>query len=300
MAFSYTLDQLQAFVAVADTGSFSAAGRELHRVQSAISYTVGQLELALDAPLFDRSGRRPQLTEAGERLLAEARVVLTQADALAACAEGLRQGDESQLRLMVDALFPSNVLMDALARLSKAFPYTLVRLSSGLMSDVVEAVSTGRVDIGICDLAGGASADLHTRFLGTVALVPVCAGAHALAEAGETTPTVLLERHVQVVHTERDDAGTADQGVIGARTWRVTDLAMKAELIRRGVGWGGLPQAMIEDELDAGTLVRLHPEAWAPGGHQLPMHAVTRSGAPQGRAQTWLSEQLRTAWGSAA
>ena len=54
MSLRYTLDQLQTFVAVAETGSFSAAGRALNRVQSAISYTVGQLELAIDAELFDQ------------------------------------------------------------------------------------------------------------------------------------------------------------------------------------------------------------------------------------------------------
>ena len=64
-----TLDQLRTLVAVAEAGSFSAAGRHLRRVQSAVSQTVQALETTLGVPLFDRSPKSPVLTEAGKALL---------------------------------------------------------------------------------------------------------------------------------------------------------------------------------------------------------------------------------------
>lgn len=295
MSQSYSLDQVQAFVAVADTGSFSAAGRRLHRVQSAVSYAIGQLEQSLHTCLFDRSGRRPVLTLAGSRLLAEARAVLVQAEQLSACAERLRAGDESRVRLMADALFPTGKLADTLETLSTMFPHTLLHLRSGLMNDVVETVLSDSADVGICNLAGRAVVGLDATYLGSVALVPVCASTHSLAAAPETLSTALLERSIQVVHAEHDDAGSADQGVISLRTWRVTSLDMKLELIRRGVGWGSLPSPLIAAQLASGSLVKLRPQAWTPAGHSLPMHAVVRRGAPRGQVTTWLCQALRFA-----
>ncbi|TKB24199.1 MAG: LysR family transcriptional regulator, partial [Mesorhizobium sp.] len=69
-----TLDQLQILVAVADTGSFSAAGRKLSRAQSVISYAIANLEAQLGLKLFEREGtREPQLTDVGKATLEDAR-----------------------------------------------------------------------------------------------------------------------------------------------------------------------------------------------------------------------------------
>ena len=69
-----TLDQLQVLVAVADTGSFSAAGRKLNRAQSVISYAIANLETQLGLKLFEREGtREPRLTDVGRAMLEDAR-----------------------------------------------------------------------------------------------------------------------------------------------------------------------------------------------------------------------------------
>jgi DNA-binding transcriptional LysR family regulator len=71
-----TLDQLRVFLAVVDVGSFAGAARTLNRATSVISYTVANLEAQLGVQLFDRkSTRKPQLTEAGRMVVAEARTV---------------------------------------------------------------------------------------------------------------------------------------------------------------------------------------------------------------------------------
>ena len=58
-----SMDQLRTFIAAADEGSFSAAGRKLRRAQSVVSQTLANLEAQINVPLFDRSGRYPRLTE---------------------------------------------------------------------------------------------------------------------------------------------------------------------------------------------------------------------------------------------
>ncbi|MBX3246225.1 MAG: LysR family transcriptional regulator [Myxococcales bacterium] len=288
----YTLDQLTTFLAVVDEGSFSAAGRRLGRVQSAISYTIGQLEDALGTSLFDRATRTPTLTDAGRRLAAEARLVLTQARELTEVAARLRVGTEPELRVVVDAYYPSERLLSVCAAFREEFPSTALRLEVGLLRDAVAVVAAGNADLGACNLAGGAAPELATAHLGTVHVVPTCAAAHPLARLSAPQRGPLLAQSVQIVHAERAEA-SADQGVIGGRTWRVTDLGLKAKLIRRGVGWGSLPLELADPWIEAGELVRLYPEPWPPEGHRVSMHAVTRRERPLGRAGQWFRAQLQ-------
>src|SRR5271166_920756 len=79
-----SLDQLRTFIAAAEEGSFSAAGRRLGRAQSVVSQTIANLEAQLGLPLFERAGRYPELTEQGRILLADARAVARVTDGLKA------------------------------------------------------------------------------------------------------------------------------------------------------------------------------------------------------------------------
>src|SRR5579875_3624461 len=108
-----SLDQLRTFIAAADGGSFSAAGRRLHRAQSVVSQTLANLEARLGVSLFDRSGRYPVLTQAGRALLADARAVATGMDLFKARAKGLAEGLEPELSVVVDVMFPIEIVTSA-------------------------------------------------------------------------------------------------------------------------------------------------------------------------------------------
>src|SRR5690349_24696111 len=97
-----TLDQLRTFIAAAEQGSFSAAGRRLRRSQSVVSQTLANLEGQLGVRLFDRTGRFPILTKAGEVLLSDARGINQQVGALKAKARALGGGLEAELAVAVD------------------------------------------------------------------------------------------------------------------------------------------------------------------------------------------------------
>jgi len=292
-----SLDQLASFLAVVDEGSFSAAGRRLGRVQSAVSYAIAQLEAALGARLFDRRTRSPVLTHAGHRLAAEARLVLAQARELSECAAQLQAGIEPELRVVVDAAYPTERLIGVCAGFREQFPITTLRLEVGLLRDAVGVVLRGDVDLGACNLAGASPAELALTYLGTVRIVPVCAADHPLARLPAPQRGPVLEQSIQIVHSERHQS-TSDQGVLATRTWRVTDLATKAELIRRGIGWGSLPRSFAEPWLRSGELVRLAPAPWPRAGHKVWIHAVVRKDRTLGRAGQWLRDQLRLGAGA--
>src|SRR5690242_17665331 len=99
-----SLESLQVLDAIDRKGSFAAAADDLHRVPSAITYSVRQLEEALGVDLFDRSGHRAVLTDAGRELLAEGRRLLRAAADLECRVQQVARGWESELRIAIDTV----------------------------------------------------------------------------------------------------------------------------------------------------------------------------------------------------
>src|ERR1700760_1177422 len=123
-----TLDQLRTFIAAAEQGSFSAAGRKLRRAQSVVSQTLANLEGQLGVVLFDRSARYPTLTENGRALLLQAREVADRMDGFKAQAKTLREGLEPELSLSIDVMYPMAELIVAVGGFRDKFPHTPLRL----------------------------------------------------------------------------------------------------------------------------------------------------------------------------
>src|SRR6201991_127935 len=102
-----TLDQLRVFLTVVDVGSFAGAARTLGRATSVISYSIANLEARLGVVLFDREAtRKPQLTEAGRMVFAQARNVANGIDGLRAKVRGPLQGLEAELNIVLDVMLP--------------------------------------------------------------------------------------------------------------------------------------------------------------------------------------------------
>jgi DNA-binding transcriptional LysR family regulator len=143
-----SLDQLRTFIAAADEGSFSAAGRRLRRAQSVVSQTLANLEGQLGVKLFDRGARFPMLTDEGRALLADARAVAGNVDLFKARAKSLAGGLEPELSVAVDVVFPLAPFTAAVAAFQKEFPATLLRFDVE-SSAVIEPVLDGRRKCGV-------------------------------------------------------------------------------------------------------------------------------------------------------
>ena len=154
MLDSISLDHLRTFIAAADEGSFSAAGRQLKRAQSAVSQALANLEGLLAVKLFDRSGRFPVLTRQGRALLADARAVVGEVNVFKARAKTLAGGLEPELSVAVEVMFPLAPLTAAVAAFQGEFPATLLRFDVE-SSAVVEPVLDGRCAIGVWGGMGG-------------------------------------------------------------------------------------------------------------------------------------------------
>jgi DNA-binding transcriptional LysR family regulator len=286
-----TLDQLRAFLAVVEEGSFSAAARKLQRVQSAISTSMANLESHLGVPVWDRRTKVAKLTPQGQAVLASARRVLAEVDSLKRLTSGMVEGLEPSVSLCVDALLPLDALIELCTAFNEEFPTVDLRIDTQVLSAVSEQVLDGRATLGVAGSAG-ILPGLERRMLSAIRMIPVVSPKHPLAAVRGLVPNESVARATQIVLSERGVAGVDDQAVLSPRTWRVADLHTKHMMLRAGLGWGNLPEHLVRADLQARRLVELRLEAWGRSEQRLTLLAVYRSDAVFGPAHRWLLGRL--------
>lgn len=292
-----TLDQLAVLAAIVDHGGLAPAGRVLGRATAAISYQLNGLEAQLGIALFRRgSTRRPQLTEAGQLVLAHAREALAGVHALKAGVAALAGGQEAELAISVDVLFPIQRLVPALAALQAEFPTLAVRLHVEALGAVAARLFDGSASLAVAGPLDGVNDRLVRRSVGHVQLLPVAAPGHPLARAGVAPGEA--QRHLQLVLSDRSRLTEGrDFGVLAARSWRLGDMAAKHALLKQGLGWGNMPEPMVADDLASGALVPLALPDWP--GVAYPLELLHRPDHQPGPAARWLTDWLVQAGASA-
>jgi DNA-binding transcriptional LysR family regulator len=289
-----TLDQFRTFVAAADEGSFSAAGRRLGRAQSVVSQTLANMEGQLGIKLFDRSKRTPVLTEAGRALLADARAVTGNIDSFKARARGLAGGLEAELPVVVDVMLPTPVLTHAVAEFSLHFPDVPLRLYVEALGAVLKMVLEGTCAFGIVGTLPDVPEDVVREHLMEVQIVPVASPSHPLGL--HSTPLTIndLSAHVQLVLTDRSSLSNGTEiGVVSTKPWRLADLGAKHAFLKAGMGWGGMPLHLVQTDIDSGALVVLDVVEMPKRGAWVPLSAVFKADAPPGPAGRWLIERIK-------
>jgi DNA-binding transcriptional LysR family regulator len=292
---------------IARTGSFAAAARELGKVPSALTYSVRQLEDALDVLLFDRSSRQARLTAAGDELLREGRRLLVEIDAVANRVRRVATGWETQLTIACDII----VAPTAMFELIEAFyalrvatrdapdspPPTRLRLRSEVLSGTWETLVTGEADLAI-GVAGEPTqaGGVICEPLGEIEFAFAVAPHHPLASLPEplSADTIAQHRIVAIADSARSFAPMTVGVQPGQDVLTVPTLAAKLEAQLRGLGCGSMPEPLLRRHVEAGRLVikqtTLQPR-------RAPLHYAWRStgGAQPGLALQWWLAQLRSA-----
>ncbi len=253
-----SLDQLQAFIAAAEEGSFSAAGRSLRKAQSAISTAVINLEIDVGVELFDRSGRNPQLTAAGTALLKFARSVLQSNQEFQSHAASISEGVETQLCIAVEQGVFVHSLTDIFSELGRQFPFVEVEILDPGINHVPSLLKEGRADIGMMMEQEAYPQGFHFRGVGYSRLVPVCGRAHPLAKRKQVSHAD-LRRYRQLMMRSRSlqpDDHPRDQK--SPKVWFSESPYIVMELLISGLGWAVLPQTVVSEKLKTGELIRLH------------------------------------------
>lgn len=295
MLESVSLDQLRVFLAAAETGSFSAAGRKVRRAQSLVSQTLANLEAQLGVRLFDRARKYPKLTAEGEAMLVEAKAVIDRMDSLKARARTMAEGLEPELATVIDVMYPMAALTKAVGSFREAYPRTPLLLYVEALGAVAQAVLDRRCRVGVIGTLPIVPDTMESEPLIDVPMATVVAPRHPIAKVRGTVSKRILTEYVQLVLTDRSTLSEGRNfGVVSPLTWRLADLGAKLEFLRAGFGWGHMPLALVADALARKELVRIRAEG-IPAYPKMSMLAVYRKDAPPGPAGREFIRYLRAA-----
>jgi len=249
-----TLDQWAALVAVVEQGGYGRASEHLHRTQSTVTYTIKKLEDQLGLKVFERQGRRAALTPAGQVLYRRGKSLLDDAARIERSAAGLARGWEAEVRLAVDAIFPTWLLLHALADFGREHPDIRIELVEAVLGGVEEAITEGRVDFVIGTLVPGGflgDALMQVRF--------VCAAApsHPLHQLGRPVELEDLRAHRHLVVRDSGVRRSRSGGWLNERRWTVSNKATSIRAACMGLGFAWYAEENIREELESGSLKRL-------------------------------------------
>ncbi|WP_293935699.1 LysR family transcriptional regulator [Iodobacter sp.] len=285
----YSLDQLSAFKAAAECGSFSAAARRMGKAQSLISTAIANLEIDLGVSLFHRAGRYPQLSTEGKRLLPEAIAILQRCEQLSGIAHSLNAGQEAKLRLAVDDSAQMPWLGDLLEQLATKFPQLEVELLFPIMDDLYKLLQSGRVDLGISYEAAEQPKELAFHWLKQCEVQFVVSRQHPLAAASSVSLT-MLQSHRQLMVTGRHSGAEKERFRYSPSVWWVEGDWAVLELVRRGLGWACLPKHFADVALEQ-DIIQL-PIQFSESQLQLGIQLVWHPGHQLGLAGQWLKTAL--------
>ncbi|RUO44128.1 LysR family transcriptional regulator [Aliidiomarina taiwanensis] len=292
MASPITLDSLLTLDAIARRNSFAAAAEELHRVPSAVSYTVQKLEEDLGVALFDRSRRRAELTATGRLVLEQGRHILKAADELTALARQAAEGWEPELRICIDSILTNEHVLQLLADFQQIQPKTEIRLSEEVLGGSWDALNDDRCDLVIGAEGKPPAAGFRTHALGEVVFDFAVAAGHPLTHAPQPlTPDVIQGYPTVVVADSSQRLPRRSSGLLDGRS-RITvpTIDYKVDVQIKGLGVGFLPRHRIQQELTEGCLVALELESPRPN---TPISVAWRAGK-EGKALAWFIDRFKS------
>ncbi|MGY4478905.1 LysR family transcriptional regulator [Bradyrhizobium sp. USDA 3364] len=252
------LHDLRCFDAVATKGSFQAAGIALNRSHPSVFAAVARLEQQLGLTLFDRSGYRVGLTDAGRTFHARTRVTLHELDLLQSYADQLVSGEEVVLRVIIGDLCPRPPVLQMLSGFFAGYPNTRLHLEYEAVGGPLEQLIEGQADL-VFHRADPSDPRFEQIKLSTTAMVPVVApGFLPFALTKKITPERLRPFTQCVIRdTARRSSSESFFLIEGAHQCSVPDQVMKKELILHRLAWGHLPAWLIENELRDGRLISI-------------------------------------------
>jgi len=144
-----TLEQWRALQAVVEAGGYARAAEQLHKSQSTVTYAVQKIQELLDVTLFEIHGRKAVLTDAGQVLYRRAKTLIEEAQALERGAAEMADDWQPEIRLAVEIIFPTWLLLECLQEFAKARPETRIEVYETVVTGTREMLSDGRADIAI-------------------------------------------------------------------------------------------------------------------------------------------------------
>lgn len=246
-----TLEQWRALIAVVEAGGYAQAAEALHKSQSSVTYAVQKLQSVLGVKAFELHGRKAVLTPTGQLLYRRARAVLEDAASLEQAARTLSAGWEAEIRVVMEIVFPTWLMLKCLDRFGAQSPHTRIELTESVLGGTQEALLQGQADLAI---AGSVPQGFSGEALMRVRFVPAAHPDHLLHRLGRKITMQDLRAHRQLIVRETGLRRAAPASLEAVQRWTVSNLSTSIIAARSGYGYAWLPEDKIRDELAAGTL----------------------------------------------
>jgi DNA-binding transcriptional LysR family regulator len=292
----FTLEQIRAFLAVAEAGSLSSAARSLGRTQPAITYLVRSLEEQLQCSLFQRSAQGVTLTPQAQALLPAALAIRNESEQFDARVQSLAVGLSEALVIAVDYAAPKSVIARTAKTVRGQHPGVALTIRTAILDDVSEMVNAGKAELGLISMFAELPPDIHRVEVARSGIVLVVSPDHELAGEKVVTSS-LLRQHLQLVPEDsHGDIALRSYAVFGSPIWRVNDLSLMLEFLRSGLGFAVTPDHAVEADVLAGRLAPLQlafpaPQIASPSAFYL----IWRSDRPLSPAAQWFVDAAVTA-----
>ena len=253
--------QLRAFIAIAESGTFTAGAERVHVTQAAVSMQIRQLENEVGAKLFIRAPRNVILTEAGEKMLERARHILREHDAALEEIAELAGAKRGRLRIgSASAGVSSDQLPRILKELRKHHPSAEISVTSGTSESLVQQLLAAELDIAFVSLPVEARG-IQTERLNDDQLVAIASPRHRLARQRTVSAYALAGE--KLILGERGgntrrliDEFFAQAGVKPTVAMELSRLGAIKRMVEEDMGVGIVPLQSARDEVEKGRLVR--------------------------------------------
>lgn len=238
-------DQLIIFITVMETGSFSAAARQLGKVPSSISMSIANLEIDLDLKLFERVGREPLPTPQAQSLYEKSKQLLIEMKQWKQHAFALSSGLESHLNIVVVSELLHTRWTDYIVLLEQQFPELQINIFSAPQEDALHLLMTQAADLAFMFEREQLQSSEQFVELKREILVPVAARHSPLAESDQVSFEQILQNR-QIVVASRDRQ-IKPELLFSKHYWRTDNHHSACSMIKQGLGWGVLPLEMLNE-----------------------------------------------------
>jgi DNA-binding transcriptional LysR family regulator len=253
--------QLRAFIAIAESGTFTAGALRVHVTQAAISMQIRQLETEIGARVFVRAPRHVILTEAGEQLLHRARQILREHDAALEEIAELAGAERGRLRIgSASAMVLTDQLPGILNELRRQHPRAEISVTSGTSESLVEQIVAGELDIAFVSLPVDVRG-VQTERLSEDQLVAIASPKHKLAKQKTISAYTLAGE--KLILGERGgntrrliDQFFAQAGVTLKVAMELSRQAAIRRMVEEDMGVGIVPVRSVKEEVEKGRLIR--------------------------------------------
>ncbi|WP_028022037.1 LysR family transcriptional regulator [Enterovibrio calviensis] len=245
-----TYDQVEAFIAVADSGSFSAAAKQIGKHRTTLGQTIANLEIEIDLVLFDRSGRYPSLTSDGEKIYQQAKALAVASSAFEQLCLYQSKGVETELKIYYSEQLPAQIIVDTMIQLRQHYQQVRVHWLKDSNDNILKILSNREADLAlVVNPMGDSVTSLDFTYLFQMPYT-LCASKDFIRRHRPQGMASLQHLH-QLVLKDYYHSGVAKTVCTSNQVQVFDSLPTLVSLLKSGEGWAMLPSHSVSDDIAA-------------------------------------------------